>query len=206
MTTQSSLTRALAQIKCLNAKIQRATVAPFIALAVGGKPQNFTGNTQEVEVLLKSNLQSVQDLIEQRDKLKVAIVKSNAVTTLEVSGKKYTVAGAIEHKGSIEFMVALANQLQAQSRQAIQQVERANADVEKRLEQLTLAAAGKDRKVDPDELAAIRDPFIKNNAATIIDPSKIQDVTAKLLEEIEEFKLNVDFALSESNAVTLIEV
>lgn len=148
----------------------------------------------------------MQDLIEQRDKLKVAIVKSNAVTTLEVSGKKYTVAGAIEHKGSIEFMVALANQLQAQSRQAIQQVERANADVEKRLEQLTLAAAGKDRKVDPDELAAIRDPFIKNNAATIIDPSKIQDVTAKLLEEIEEFKLNVDFALSESNAVTLIEV
>lgn len=206
MTTKISVTRALAQIKSLNAKIQRATVAPFIALAVGGKPQNFTGNTQEVEVLLKANLQSVQDLIEQRDKLKVAIVKSNAVTTLEVSGKKYTVAGAIEHKGSIEFMVALANQLQAQSRQAIQQVERANADVEKRLEQLTLAAAGKDRKVDPDELAAIRDPFIKNNAATILDPSKIQEVTAKLLEEIEEFKLNVDFALSESNAVTLIEV
>lgn len=206
MTTKISVTRALAQIKSLNAKIQRATVAPFIALAVGGKPQNFTGNSQEVEVLLRANLQSVQDLIEQRDKLKVAIVKSNAVTTLEVSGKKYTVAGAIEHKGSIEFMVALANQLQAQSRQAIQQVERANADVEKRLEQLTLAAAGKDRKVDPDELAAIRDPFIKNNAATIIDPSKIQDVTAKLLEEIEEFKLNVDFALSESNAVTLIEV
>lgn len=206
MTTKISVTRALAQIKSLNAKIQRATVAPFIALAIGGKPQNFTGNTQEVEVLLKSNLQSVQDLIEQRDKLKVAIVKSNAVTTLEVSGKKYTVAGAIEHKGSIEFMVALANQLQAQSRQAIQQVERANADVEKRLEQLTLAAAGKDRKVDPDELAAIRDPFIKNNAATILDPSKIQEVTAKLLEEIEEFKLNVDFALSESNAVTLIEV
>ncbi|WP_278939153.1 hypothetical protein [Pseudomonas helleri] len=206
MTTKISVTRALAQIKSLNAKIQRATVAPFIALAVGGKPQNFTGNAQEVEVLLRANLQSVQDLIEQRDKLKVAIVKSNAVTTLEVSGKKYTVAGAIEHKGSIEFMVALANQLQAQSRQAIQQVERANADVEKRLEQLTLAAAGKDRKVDPDELAAIRDPFIKNNAATIIDPSKIQDVTAKLLEEIEEFKLNVDFALSESNAVTLIEV
>lgn len=206
MTTKISVTRALAQIKSLNAKIQRATVAPFIALAVGGKPQNFTGNAQEVEVLLRANLQSVQDLIEQRDKLKVAIVKSNAVTTLEVSGKKYTVAGAIEHKGSIEFMVALANQLQAQSRQAIQQVERANADVEKRLEQLTLAAAGKDRKVDPDELAAIRDPFIKNNAATILDPSKIQEVTAKLLEEIEEFKLNVDFALSESNAVTLIEV
>lgn len=206
MTTKISVTRALAQIKSLNAKIQRATVAPFIALAVGGKPQNFTGNAQEVEVLLKANLQSVQDLIEQRDKLKVAIVKSNAVTTLEVSGKKYTVAGAIEHKGSIEFMVALANQLQAQSRQAIQQVERANADVEKRLEQLTLAAAGKDRKVDPEELAAIRDPFIKNNSATIIDPSNIQNVTAKLLEEIEEFKLNVDFALSESNAVTLIEV
>lgn len=204
--TKISVTRALAQIKSLNAKIQRATAAPFIALAVGGKPQNFTGNSQEVEALLKSNLQSVQDLIEQRDKLKVAIVKSNAVTTLEVNGKQYTVAGAIEHKGSIEFMVALANQLQAQSRQAIQQVERANADVEKRLEQLTLAAAGKDRKVDPEELAAIRDPFIKNNSATIIDPSKIQDVTAKLLEEIEEFKLNVDFALSESNAVTLIEV
>ncbi|WOZ57543.1 hypothetical protein [Pseudomonas phage vB_PseuGesM_254] len=204
--TKISVTRALAQIKSLNAKIQRATAAPFIALAVGGKPQNFTGNAQEVETQLRANLQSVQDLIEQRDKLKVAIVKSNAITSLEVNGKIYTVAGAIEHKGSVEFMVALANQLQAQSRQAIQQVERANVDVEKRLEQLTLAAAGKDRKVDPEELAAIRDPFIKNNAATIIDPSNIQQVVEKLLAEIEEFKLNVDFALSESNAVTLIEV
>lgn len=204
--TQISVTRALAQIKSLNAKIQRATAAPFIALAVGGKPQNFTGNTQEVETQLRANLQSVKDMIEQRDKLKVAIVKSNAITSLEVNGKTYTVAGAIEHKGSIEFLVALAQQLQAQSRQAIQQVERANVDVEKRLEQLTLAAAGKDRKVDPEELAAIRDPFLKNNAATIIDPSNIQKATENLLAEIEEFKLNVDFALSESNAVTLIEV
>ena len=40
----------------------------------------------------------------------------------------------------------------------------------------------------------------------MIDPCKLSDKIKALEDEIEEFEANVDFALSESNALTQIEV
>ena len=63
--TQISITRALAQVKSLNDRIQRGSNANFITTLVGGK--HGTGvSEQEASGILTANLQSVQGLIAQR--------------------------------------------------------------------------------------------------------------------------------------------
>lgn len=203
--TQISVTRALAQVKSLNDRIARATAQAFVSNVVGGKHPSGKP-TQEVEVILKANLQSVQDLIAQRKLIKSAIVRSNAVTTVEVAGVTQTVAEAIERKSSIVLEQTLLNTLRVQLAQQQSVVERTNVQVQARLDTLIQTAVGKDRKVDEAELKAITGPFEAQNKAEILDPSEAQKVVDALAADIDAFLLEVDFALSEVNATTKVDV
>lgn len=203
--TQISVTRALAQVKSLNDRIARATAQAFVSNVVGGKHPSGKP-TQEVEVILKANLQSVQDLIAQRKLIKSAIVRSNAVTTVEVAGVTQTVAEAIERKSSIVLEQTLLNTLRVQLAQQQSVVERTNVQVQTRLDTLIQTAVGKDRKVDEAELKAITGPFEAQNKAEILDPSEAQKVVDALAADIDAFLLEVDFALSEVNATTKVDV
>lgn len=203
--TQISVTRALAQVKSLNDRIARATAQAFVSNIVGGKHPSGKP-TQEVEVILKANLQSVQDLIAQRKLIKSAIVRSNAVTSVEVAGVVQTVAEAIERKSSIVLEQTLLNTLRVQLAQQQSAVERTNVQVQTRLDTLIQTAVGKDRKVDEAELKAITGPFEAQNKAEILDPSEAQKVVDALAADIDSFLLEVDFALSEVNATTKVDV
>lgn len=202
--SQISVTRALAQVKSLNDRIQRGATAQFIAVSVGGK---VTGKNSlaEVEAGLKSNLQSVQDLIKARGELKSAIVKSNAVTLVNIAGKEMTVAEAIERKSSITFEVQLLTQLKVQQNQAIAQVERVNLGVQQSCEKLIQTALGREIKHTDDEAKAITGPFEEKNKAALVDANKLDDLIKQMQKDIDDFLLEVDFALSEVNAKTLID-
>lgn len=201
--TQISITRALAQVKSLNDRIARGTAVPFITAQIGGK--HATGKPlQEVELSLKAALQSVQDLIAQRNSLKSAIVRSNAVAKVVIAGKEMTVAEAIERKTSIALEQNLLHNLRAQQQQVNASVERTNVDVQKRLETLLVTAVGKDRQTSAAELEAITGPFKAQNEAKAVDPSDLTKVIDAMSTEIDAFLLEVDFALSEVNATTLI--
>lgn len=203
--TTISVTRALAQVKALTDRIQRATGQGFVATTVGGKHASGTP-VQEIENVLKANLQSVTGLINQRNVLKSAIVRSNAVTNVTIAGKERTVAEAIERKTSISLEQTLVQTLKQQLTRATTQVEQANVLVAARLDTLIQTAVGKDRKVDEADVKAITGPFEAQNAAAVLDPSKLQSVIDAMQHEIDEFLLEVDFALSEVNAVTKIDV
>ena len=199
--TTISVTRALAQVKALNDRIARATAQNFVSNVVGGK--HASGKTaQEAAAILASNLQSVQGLIAQRKAVKGAIVRSNAVTKVTINGVEQTVAEAIERMSSIELEKALLATLAQQA--AV--VERTNVQVAARLDQLIQTAVGKDRKVDEAELKAITGPFEAQNKAELLDPSDLHKVIEGLAKDIEAFEEEVDYALSEINATTQIEV
>jgi len=200
-----SVTRALAQVKSLNDRIARATAVPFTTTITGGK--HATGKpVQEVEVTLKSSLQSVQDLIAQRKALKSAIVRSNALTTVEIAGVQMTVAEAIERKASIGLEQTLLQQLRGQVAQVNAAVERSNVEMTKRLDQLLTTAVGKERQATTQELEAISAPFKAQNEAKAVDPNDLPKVIEAMATEIDAFLLEVDYALSERNATTIIEV
>ena len=61
-------------------------------------------------------------------------------------------------------------------------------------------------KLDPEIEKEIKKSVESLYPIEVIDPCKISDKIKELEEEIEDFENNVDFALSESNALTQIEV
>ena len=205
MAEQITITRALAQVKSITQRLERGAALSYITTATGGKTAGGRPS-QESATLIKANYQSTFDLLKARAALKGAIVRSNAVTEVVVGTKTMTVAEAIERKASIQHERTLLAVLKQQLAQATAQVERNNNQMQARLDQLIATAVGKDRKVEAAELAAITDPFTKQNITELVDPVGLQKEIDALETHINEFDLNVDFALSEVNAITKITV
>ncbi len=201
-----SVTRALAELKTLDDRIQKAAGNGYILLTVGGKVVGTQRSKEEVEKSIKESYQSFNDLVSRRNKLKSAIVKSNAQTSVVIGSKEFTVAEAIERKNSINLEQLLVNSLVNQYRQAASQVEKTNLDANNRLNQMLEVNLGKDRKTSEEDYDAIAKPFMAKNEAKLVDPLQLETLVVNLQKEIDDFKLNVDFALSESNALTQIDV
>ena len=201
-----SVTRALAELKTLDDRISKAANNGYIAMTVGGKVVGTNRTQDEVEKAVKESYQSFNDLVTRRNKLKCAIVKSNAETKVKIGDKELTVAEAIERKNSIVFEEQMIQSLSVQLRQATAQVEKVNAEANQRLNQMLEVNLGKDRKTSEEDYEAISKPFMAKNEAKLVDPLKLEELVQKLQVSVDDFKLNVDFALSEVNALTQIEV
>lgn len=199
-----SVTRALAQLKTLNDRIQRASAEEFVTRIAGGKHSSGEELTK-ITARIEANYQSVTDMLAQRAKLKAAVVLSNATTSVEVGGVIMTVAEAIERKGSIGLERNLLRHLATQISRETTSVNHEQRLLDAKVETLLGQAVGKDRKVDAAELQAIRDAVEGNAKPELLDPLKIQEKIEALNKAIEDFTLDVDFALSEVNARTLIE-
>lgn len=57
-----------------------------------------------------------------------------------------------------------------------------------------------------DEVKRLRDEFIKAQTMELVDPIGVLKVIEQLNEQINAFEVNVDSALSVSNALTTIDV
>jgi hypothetical protein len=202
-----SVTRALAEVKALNDRIEKATRTPaFISVTVGGKIVNGAGDVQTVAAQLKANLQSVTDLIARRNLVKGAIIRSNAVTKVTINGVEMTVAEAIERKGSIDKERALVAVLLQQLGQVKTAVERNNVQMQGKIDAMLLTAVGKERKATEEELEAISKPYTASNVTALLDPNGLEAVTQKMSEDINGFIFEVDYVLSEANAKTELVV
>lgn len=206
MSKMISVTRALAQIKALDERIARSINKAFVSYEVGGKPVSGVKSLVDEQTTLRSNFQSVRDMLEERNKLKAAVIVSNATTVVEIAGVKMSVAQAIERKSSVALEQSLLDVLIQQYRQTVTKVERDNGQAKARLDTLLQQVVGKDRKVDEAEVAAITGPFLAQNMASLIDPLDIAKVITELEAKIQNFLTEVDYTLSESNAVTMIEI
>ena len=205
--TEVTVTRALTQVKTLDERIANFAQKsePVVSYKIGQKSAGGRP-VQEVEQLVTASFQSVKDLIAQRNTIKAAIIRSNSDTVVSIAGVQMTVAEAIERKSSIRLEAALLQTMKAQLGAATTKVEQLNRQMEADLQQLMVAAVGKDRVVTEGELSAIRDPFISQKQATLIDPLDLAKQIALLDATIVGFTSEVDFVLSESNAITKIVI
>lgn len=206
MSEQISITRALAEIKTLDARIVKATNDRYVEMSVGGSVVGSNRSEDETKAAIKQKFQSFTDLVKRRNALKCAIVSSNANTKVKIGDKEMLVAEAIERKNSIAFEEQMINNLRSQHRTAISKVESTNIQANQRLDQMIEVNLGKDRKASEDDYDVIAKPFMAKNEAKLIDPLDLEVLVQQLQNDVDEFKLNVDFALSEINAVTKITV
>ena len=199
-----SVHRGLSELKLYANKIASLNSGSFV---VANKQSNkiIGGRSiEDVNNLIKGNFDSMVALIENRKRIKDAIIKSNASTNITIAGKIMTVAEAIERKASIEFERNFLRILQNQFSQQNNIVEQQNLQLPTKLESFLQSTLGEKRDV-----ATIKDltkTFEDNNKFVLIDPNHIQDYIQALDKSINEFASQVDYTLSESNATTFFDV
>lgn len=199
-----SINRALAELKLLDKRITEKTRSKFINFYVGKKPPIGYKSNEEFIEEAKSNFQSVKDLISRRNKIKKAIVASNAITVVNIAGKEMTVAEAIERKNSIEYEKNLLQNLRKNNEEITYYYENQMREMEQRIDDQIDDINRRDGKVSEDERLDIERTTKNRYEPHILDPIDIKKQIELLAEEINNFEMEVDFVLTESNAKTEI--
>lgn len=205
MGRKMTITEGLAELKLLGSRIDKATVATTWCVAEANVKA-----TKEYKEQIKKDLdakwESLMALISERNKIKAAIVKSNADTIVKVGGREMTVAEAIDYKAAIVYEKALCSRLEYNFSDAKGIVEAFNARVQSRIDSTmqNLASSGTANIADAQK--AIFDNYMEKNGYQLIDPLDVNARAKGLKEMIDEFEKNVDVALSVSNATTVIEI
>ena len=119
-----------------------------------------------------------------------------------------TVAEAIERKESIQFEKDLLSHMTSQYNSSVSKMNTENEKVQLKLDELLNTSLGKEgkQKASEDEINIISRPYLDQNELVLVNPLEIHKEIEKLKEEIEQFEMEIDFTLSESNTITKIEI
>lgn len=209
MTTMQimSIHRALSELKTLNERIAKAINEADHVATDRKSAQKIKGlSIEDYEKTIQSGFDKVVSLIERRIHIKDAIVQSNAMTEVIVAGETMTVAKAIERKTSIENEEKLLTSMIEARRIAINKLTKENESLPKRLEEYLTAILGSKENAKKEEVELHTKAFMERNEYILIDPLKISTRIEALDEKITNFKAEVDAVLSESNALTTVNV
>ena len=202
--------RALNELKTLDSRLYKRLQDFTI---VGSKKNSETRVSEtreqvgEFSTNAKAKLDSVQDLLKRQRELKHAIMESNAKTKIVVAGVEYTVMTAIDRKRTIDTeKTVLANMVNSLAK-AERKVAMENKRVEEYLERQVLTMAGGDlSNKKADFVVAFEKSYRDDNEWQLVDPLELRKLIEKMEKEIEEFELEIDTALTVSNAITTITI
>ena len=204
-TVTMSKTRALKQLKTIEARLQRAyDRTKFVTISTRGNKKVLRDDISNAA----STLQSIRDLIAWRDAVKVAILQSNATEMLEIEGLgKYPVAFWIEKKKSIRTIEgALLRTLKTQYKSCKSTVEREQASNESKLTRLLEQQFGGSGSTSSNTQNAIVNTFWDQWRVELVDTANIEEQIAKLEDKIATVNDELDTALQEHNAQCQITV
>ena len=200
--------RGLAELKLMDSKIEKAihTIVPTGIMQEGKLVNNFYPK-EDFEKSAKAKFQSIQDLLDRKTKIKAAIIRANVTTEVTISGRKMTIADAINYKALVKSKKQLIQDLEKKYRQSKLNVEEKNTKIEENAIRLAEAALQKDNvKINDGDAIAITEPYLKRNNYHLVDPLKVEEITEKMQDEVDAFETEVDAVLSEINAITTIEI
>lgn len=204
-----SITEALNELKLYDSKITKViTNATFCGAAKKSADKVGVVKKDDFVERAKASHQSATDLISNRNTLKSAIVRSNAITGVEIDGVPMTVAEAIERKNSIEYDETLLNEMKRQYANATTTVDKENKKVDNKVDELLTTLIGKDsdKKLSKEDQEAVEKPYREKNEFEFVDPLGLYEKIQTLEADIDGFKSNVDTVLVLSNATTFIEI
>jgi len=197
--------RALTELKTLDSRIYNAIENGTYITPNKRSNQKINGKTiEEHKRVIQGDYDKVASLIERRNKIKAAIVASNAKTEVTIAGNTITVAEAIERKSSIKYDQHFLDALKAQYVRATKKVNRENEELPRKLETYLQSVLGSKEQAKTEDVEFHTKSFTERNEYELIDPLQLKEKIDKMEEEIENFLAEVDACLSESNAITFI--
>ena len=208
--TTMSVTRALAELKRIEDRLNRArTEGLFVTVTIGkGSTQKTTVNNltpDEAKAKIQSSFDHIESLLKQRAAIKSAIVLSNAATKVTLGSQTVSVAEAIEMKKTVEqkrgILITLMHALAVANGAVSTQNAKLDADIEKHV--IALYSSEKS-KIDKESYELVAAPQRNQKEASLLDPANIATKIEKLRDEISLIETELDFTLSEVNAKTEI--
>ena len=205
-----SVHKALAERKTLESRIGTAiNTSRFINVNKHSNEKIEGLLVEDYKKTLQGAWDKISDLIKRQEAINRAVTLSNAVTKVKIGEDEYTVAEAIWMKNhGVEFYERLKRVLETQHAQAVSTIADKNGkELEERAEKYVIGMYGeKESKVSTDDIEKTRKSFIENHTYDLIDPIKSQEKIEWLEQKINNFMVDVDSALSVSNAVTEITI
>ena len=202
--------KALAELKVLNNRITNKIVDTKFCVAnkatnskIGGKSiENWMND-------VRGNYQSINDLINRRNAIKRAVNLSNASNTVNINGKTYSVAEAIEMKQyGIELYETLLREMKHDFTKANNEVANNNEVTEAKAMEYAKQCMDKEKTTVEGlrEVENLRSSYYEKHKTELIDPIDISTQIRELEAYIDKFSSEVDSAISVSNATTVITI
>jgi len=205
-----SVHKALCELKTLDSRIQKSIQQAVFVFANKHANTKISGvPVGEYSAEVKAAYQSVKDLIARRDAIKRAVTLSNAAVKVVIGGKEYTVAEAIEMKNhGISHLQLLLRKLETDNQRARRESDNNNGEaLEDRADEYVKSLYGNvDMKGASEEIKKVRTDFIAAQTMEIVDPIGIRAEMERLEKEINDFTVEIDSALSVSNALTELTI
>ena len=196
-----TVTRALSELNTIKKRLTKLTDGTtFLSTKVGGRA--WRDHVHET----KANWQAINDLMDRYERLKFAIITSNARTSVTIGERAYTVAEAIAMKECLQHKKSLLDHMRRARTDTDQTVQSHNETVRTKLDRLLELNFKAEKKTDESDIKTISEAYLKNNAVTVVDPLGLDQAIASLDDEIDSFTKEVDFSLSESNALTKLDM
>lgn len=212
MTTEKmTIHKALSELKIISERlIDKIGNSRFIACYKHSSDKVIGKPIKEAAEQFKSEYQAITDLIKRRNAIKKAVVLSNSSTKVNISGKEYTVAEAIELKNNgMSYYNMLKSRLSERYDHEMTVYTANSGDkIEEKAERYVTSivqAQSGSQNITEETIKNLKNDYVKRNTYDVLDPINITNEIEKLQSMIDEFMSEVDSALSVSNAITVIE-
>ena len=207
---EMTVQRALNELKIIDERLSKR-LTEFVVIGTKKVSEARVVETREsiveFENRAKGVLDSVDGLLKRQQELKHAIMTSNATTMIEVAGKTYSVMTAIDRKRTIEKEKLVVKYMRDALIRAEYKVNQENDKMESYIQRQTNAMAGGDLSSKKDDyIIAFEKSYREQNSWDLVDPLKLRDLIEQREQEISMFELEIDTALTVSNAITKIEI
>lgn len=202
--------QALSELKVLDARIRKEMRE--LSFAVPNKHGNAKISGVPVKEYIenaRAKYDSVRTLINRRNAIKQAITNSNASTKVKIGEVEYSVAEAIDMKNfGMDYWKIMLSGMETQYEYAKSKADAENGEKLDRRADAHIQSMfdNSDMKNLSDEIKKVREDFVKTQTIEVVDPIGVVKEMEKLRNTIDQFMVNVDSALSVSNALTSIDV
>jgi len=206
---QYTISKALKELKTLDARIMHEiNQGVYAGVVKQNNPSNSSYKTaNDLKNAIKGTFDSIEKLQDNRNKIKAAVIQSNATTFIDlpVIGN-VSIAQAIEYKEVINMRRNFINKAVAEYRKHQHEYDIQKDHVNNIIEQRISAALGNQDQKDDTMSSMIRKQVEQEYSVEFINPKNIEDWAKKELDKVEEFADNVDDLINTSNVMTTIEV
>jgi len=199
---EMSLHRIIAEIKATEQKLSQITNGSFVFTV----PADSDADTLEAKRLSQANFDGIQALLKKLAVLKAERNKANATTKVKIGGTEMTIDEALARKAANVYRLTFLNTLRAQMNNGKARVDQVQTQIEAKIAQQVAAASGGTKKASDDEIKVFRQLAERNTKIAVVTFDGLKDQIDAIAKELEQFATEVDYVLSEANAMTKVDV